>query len=168
MNNFEVCLAHVLKSEGGYVNNPSDPGGETNLGVTRKVWQDWVGRELQNDEMRDLTPDLVAPLYKARYWDAIQGDLLPNGVDLCVFDCAVNSGISRAVRFIQYASGAIEDGEMGQNTLELINSQNTVALIKDFCSQREMFYKNLSTFTVFGKGWMERLDRVEEDSLKMV
>jgi lysozyme family protein len=167
MNNFDACLAHVLQSEGGYVNNPADPGGETNLGVTRKVWEDWVKRELFDDEMRHLTPEMVGPLYKAKYWDAICGDSLPAGVDLCVFDCAVNGGVSRAARFIQHSAGAVEDGEIGHDTLELIKSRSPVALIRDFCAQREMHYKSLPTFADFGKGWMSRLDRVEEDAIKM-
>ena len=85
--NWEDCLSHILKSEGGYVNHPQDPGGETNLGVTRRVWQDWVKREVADGEMRTLTPEMVSPLYKARYWDAVKGDDLPSGLDLCVFDC---------------------------------------------------------------------------------
>ena len=166
--NFEQCLAHVLKSEGGYVNNPKDPGGETNLGVTRRVWQSWVKRDLTDDEMHQLTPEMVAPLYWAKYWDAIQGDLLPDGVDLCVFDCAVNCGVSRAVRFLQHSVGAVEDGVMGPDTLARVTRSLPNKLIADFCAQREMFYKGLPTFGDFGKGWMARLDRVEDDSRDMV
>jgi lysozyme family protein len=166
--NFDECLAHVLESEGGYVNNPADPGGETNLGVTRRVWQDWVKRELFDDEMRHLTPELVAPLYKAKYWDAVHGDDLPAGLDLCVFDCAVNAGVSRAVRFVQHSVGAVEDGVMGHDTMDLIKAKNPTATIADFCAQRELHYKSLPTFATFGKGWMARLDRVEDESRGMV
>jgi lysozyme family protein len=166
--NFDECLAHVLESEGGYVNNPADPGGETNLGVTKRVWQDWVKRELFDDEMRHLTPELVAPLYKAKYWDAIHGDDLPSGLDLCVFDCAVNAGVSRAVRFIQRSVGAVDDGAIGPKTMELIQAKNATVLIADFCAQRELHYKSLPTFATFGKGWMARLDRVEDESWGMV
>ena len=166
--NFEECLAHILRSEGGYVNHPQDPGGETNLGVTRRVWQDWVKRELHDDEMRHLTPELVGPLYKARYWDAVHGDVLPAGLDLCVFDCAVNAGVSRAARFLQHAVGAVEDGVLGPKTLALIQEKNPATLIADFCDQREAHYKSLPTFATFGKGWMARLDRVEDESKGMV
>ena len=166
--NFDECLAHVLESEGGYVNNPADPGGETNLGVTRRVWQEWVKRELHDDEMRHLTPEMVAPLYRQKYWDAIQGDLLPSGLDLCLFDSAVNVGVSRAVRFLQHSVGAVEDGALGPKTLELVNAKSPTALIADFCAQRELHYKSLPTFGTFGKGWMARLDRVEDESRGMV
>ena len=166
--NFDECLAHVLESEGGYVNNPQDPGGETNLGVTKRVWQDWVKRELHDDEMRHLTPEMVGPLYRQKYWDAIQGDVLPSGLDLCLFDSAVNVGVSRAVRFVQRSVGAVEDGEMGPQSLDLVKAKNTTVLIADVCAQREMHYKSLPTFGTFGKGWMARLDRVEDESRGMV
>ena len=165
--NWEDCLSHILKSEGGYVNHPQDPGGETNLGVTRRVWQDWVKREVADGEMRTLTPEMVAPLYKKKYWDAVKGDDLPSGLDLCVFDCAVNAGVSRAAKFLQRSVGAVEDGVLGPKTLELVNSKNVTALIADFCAQREMHYKSLPTFSTFGKGWMARLDRVEDESREM-
>ena len=165
--NFDECLEHVLQSEGGYVNNPADPGGETNLGVTKRVWQDWVKRDLFDDEMRHLTPDLVAPLYKSRYWDAVDGDSLPAGLDLCVFDCAVNAGITRAVKFLQHSVQAVEDGVMGAKTLELVLKNKPTALIADFCAQRELHYRSLPTFATFGKGWLARLDRVEDESKNM-
>ena len=166
--NFDKCLSHILKSEGGYVNNPADPGGETNLGVTRRVWQEWVKRDLYADEMHHLTPDMVAPLYRQKYWDAIHGDDLPTGLDLCVFDCAVNAGVGRATKFLQHSVSAIQDGVFGPKTLALVKEKDPTALIADFCAQRELHYKSLPTFTTFGKGWMARLDRVEDDSREMV
>jgi lysozyme family protein len=132
-----------------------------------KRWQDWVKRELHDDEMRHLTPEMVGPLYKARYWDAIHGDELPSGLDLCVFDCAVNCGVSRAVRFLQHSVGAVEDEVMGPDTLARVTKSLPNKLIADFCAQREMFYKGLPTFGDFGKGWMARLDRVEDEAREM-
>ena len=99
--NFERALAAVLHHEGGFVNHPSDPGGMTNLGCTKKVWEEWVGHEVDEKAMRALTPADVAPLYKAKYWDKIKGDELPDGVDYVVFDCAINSGPGRAIKFLQ-------------------------------------------------------------------
>jgi lysozyme family protein len=72
--NFDSALEAVLHHEGGFVNHPRDPGGMTNLGVTKRVWEEWVGHEVDEATMRGLTPDLVAPLYKARYWDKVRGD----------------------------------------------------------------------------------------------
>ena len=82
--NFEKCLEMVLHHEGGYVNHPKDPGGMTNLGVTKRVWDDWTGGDADEDEMRGLTPEDVGPLYKKNYWDRVKGDDLPSGLDLCV------------------------------------------------------------------------------------
>jgi lysozyme family protein len=82
--NFDECLSMLLKHEGGYVNHPRDPGGETNLGVTRKVWEEWIGKPAGKDAMKALTVKDVAPLYKKLYWDKVKGDDLPSGVDWAV------------------------------------------------------------------------------------
>ena len=84
--NFEQCLALVLRTEGGYVNNHDDPGGVTNLGVTKATWEAYVRRSVSDEEMANLGPLEVAPLYKQKYWDAVSGDDLPEGVDYCVFE----------------------------------------------------------------------------------
>lgn len=167
-DNFPECLEHVLKSEGGFSNHKEDPGGMTNLGVTKKVWEEWVGHPVTEQDMRSLTHEQVAPLYKKRYWDAVRGDDLPTGVDLCVFDCAVNAGVTRAIRFLQQTIGVEKDGIIGPKTLEAVAETNPVVIIRDFCAQREFHYKSLQTFPVFGKGWMARLDRVEEDSINLL
>ena len=99
--NFEQCLAMVLKHEGGFVNHPKDPGGMTNLGVTRKVWEEWVGHSVDELTMRSLGPEDVAPLYRKNYWDKCRCDDLPHGVDFAVFDLAINSGTGRASKFLQ-------------------------------------------------------------------
>lgn len=165
--NFAECLDHVLKSEGGFSNHRDDPGGMTNLGVTKRVWEEWVGRQVSEDEMKGLTREAVTELYKKRYWDAVHGDSLPSGVDLCVFDCAVNAGVSRAIRFLQHAVKVTQDGIIGPATLKAIEETPPIAIIADFCAQREFHYKSLQTFPVFGKGWMARLDRVEDESRGM-
>ena len=90
-NNFESCLKNLLKHEGGFVNHPKDPGGMTNLGVTKAVYEAWVGHEVTEKTMRELTTEAVAPLYRKKYWDACRADELVSGLDYVVFDCAVNS-----------------------------------------------------------------------------
>ena len=91
--NFEAALAHLLSPdiEGGFSNHPDDPGGITNLGVTLRTWEEWVGRPVTEKEMRELTPAKVAPLYKKKYWDRVLGDELPSGLDALVFDTAAVS-----------------------------------------------------------------------------
>jgi lysozyme family protein len=167
IENFDACLAHLLKHEGGYVNHPSDPGGRTNLGVTQKVWEDWVGRPSSEIEMKALTPDKVNPLYKDMYWDQIKGDRLPSGVDYCVLDAAVNSGVYRAGKWLQQTVGAKVDGGIGEQTLNLVRLTDSQNIINKFCSFRLEFLKALSTWPTFGKGWERRVHEVQISSIEM-
>jgi lysozyme family protein len=163
-HNWDEALKHIFHWEGGYVNHKDDPGGRTNLGVTQRVWEDWTGKPATEADMRGLTLEMVSPLYKKRYWDAIRGDELPSGVDICVVDCAVNAGPGRAARFLQQAVGATVDGQIGPKTLAAVTAMPADELIEKFCDLREAHYKSLSTFATFGKGWMRRLDSVEAES----
>ena len=166
-HNWDEAIKHILKWEGGYVNHPSDPGGRTNLGVTQRVWEEWTGKPATEADMRGLTIEMVSPLYKKRYWDAVRGDDLPSGVDLCVFDCAVNAGVGRASRFLQQAVGVVADGAIGPKTLEAVTKMSVDEIIEKLCDLREAHYKSLSTFATFGKGWMRRLDGIEAESKHM-
>ena len=162
--NFDVALKALLKHEGGYVNHPADPGGMTNLGVTKRVWEEFVGHEVDEQTMRGLTPELVAPLYKKRYWDAVRGDDLPSGVDIAVFDCAVNSGVGRASKFLQKAVGVADDGKIGPATLRAVASKNPKELVVTLSDQRQKFLESLPTFATFGKGWSRRVAEVRQQS----
>ena len=165
--NFVDALIHVLKHEGGYVNHPADPGGMTNLGVTRAVWEEWVGRESNEKEMRSLTPEMVAPLYRRKYWDKIQGDSLPDGVDYAVFDMAVNSGPGRAAKFLQELVGAKPDGAIGPMTLTAVNKKDPKELVTAYNAKRQAFLESLPTFATFGKGWSTRVAGVNTEALAM-
>jgi lysozyme family protein len=164
---FEPALAALLKHEGGYVNHPKDPGGMTNLGVTKRVWEAYIGKEVTEDDMRNLTPYVVAPLYKTRYWDAVKGDELPAGVDMCVFDCAVNSGAGRAIRLLQKVVGVKDDGVIGPATLNAVRSKAVQDVIEGFSDHRQKFLESLPTFGDFGKGWTRRVVEVEDQSKRM-
>ena len=163
-HNWDEALRHILKYEGGYVNHPADPGGMTNLGVTKRVWEEWTGKPATEADMRALTPEMVGPLYKTRYWDAVRGDDLPSGVDLCVFDCAVNAGVGRASKFLQQAVGVTADGQIGPKTVEATTAKPADEVVAKFCDLREAHYKSLPTFATFGKGWMRRLASVESEA----
>jgi len=163
-HNWDEALRHILKYEGGYVNHPSDPGGMTNLGVTKRVWEEWTGKPATEADMRALTPEMVGPLYKTRYWDAVRADDLPAGVDLCVFDCAVNAGVGRASKFLQQAVGVTADGQIGPKTVEATTAKPADEIVAKFCDLREAHYKSLPTFSTFGKGWMRRLASVESEA----
>jgi len=160
-SNFPDAMVALLKHEGGFVNHPKDPGGMTNLGVTKKVWEEWVGHAVTEEDMRALTREKVTPLYKAKYWDKVYGDKLPHGVDLCVFDCAVNSGVSRAAKLLQRAVGVDDDGVIGNMTLTACESISPDLIIQRFSEERMAFLQALPTFATFGKGWSRRVAEVE-------
>jgi lysozyme family protein len=155
--NFKASLEHVLKSEGGYVNNPKDPGGMTNLGVTKATYEAFLGHPVTEATMRGLTPEIVAPLYEKKYWDVCKCDELPSGVDYLVFDFAVNAGPGRAVKILQKALGLPQDGIIGPQTLHNIAIMEKGELVTRFSQAKEEFYRSLPTFATFGKGWLSRV-----------
>ena len=165
--NFDECLKMLLKHEGGYVNHPSDPGGRTNLGVTQAVYEDWLGHPVTEDDMRALTPEDVAPIYKNNYWDRVRGDDLPAGVDWCAFDWAVNSGSGRPAKAIQRAVGATQDGAIGPMTLQAVADLDPDRIIESVYHTRQKFYEGLKTFETFGKGWTRRNKETLETALAM-
>lgn len=168
LSSFNHALILLLKHEGGYVNHPSDPGGMTNLGVTAKVWESWVGHPVDEKQMRALTPDDVAPLYKRKYWDACRADELVRGLDYAVFDCAVNSGVGRAVKLLQGCVGVAVDGGIGPATMAAVKQADPTSLIEDFCDARLNFLRALPTWSTFGKGWERRVNEVKEEALRML
>ena len=166
--NYDKCLETILHHEGGYVNHPKDPGGETNLGVTKRVYLEHGGTK----NMKDLLVEDVAPIYKKGYWDKMKGDELPNGLDLCVFDFGVNAGPGRSAKYLQTMIGTVADGGIGPNTLaklaEYVEKHGIEKCIEDFQSARQDYYEKLSTFATFGNGWTRRVDETTELAMSMV
>ena len=167
-DNFDEALKAVLHHEGGYVNHPSDPGGMTNLGCTKRVWEEWCGHEVDEKAMRALTPADVAPLYKVKYWDKIKGDDLPAGVDYVVFDAAINSGPGRAAKWLQSCVGVEPDGGIGPKTLAAVAAFDAKTLVDDYAKRRLSFLMDLPTWPTFGKGWGRRVEEVRKAGLEMV
>ena len=166
--NFDKSLAAVLVHEGGYVFNPKDPGGETNLGCTKAVWEEHCGHPVDTKTMKALTPADVGPLYKNKYWDKVKGDDLPSGVDYVVFDAAINSGAGRATKWLQACVGVEPDGGIGPKTLAAVQAFNPEQLIKDYSKRRLSFLSDLSTWETFGRGWAKRVAEVEDVGLKLL
>ena len=160
----------MLEHEGGYVHHEKDPGGRTNHGVTQRVWEEWVGHEVDEKQMRALTHEMVAPLYKRKYWDAVRADDLVAGIDYCVFDVAVNSGPGRAIKFLQSCVGVTADGGFGPATLAAVkkSEEDPARLIELYCAKRLEFLQSLKTFETFGKGWSRRVQEVKDKALKML
>ena len=167
-SNYDKCLKTILHHEGGYVNHPKDPGGETNLGVTKRVYQEHGGTK----DMKDLLVEDVAPIYKKGYWDKMKGDDLPGGLDLCVFDFGVNAGPGRAAKFLQSMIGTTVDGGIGPNTLakvdEYIRENGEHESVKKYQEMRQKYYEQLSTFDTFGKGWTRRVEETTKLALDII
>lgn len=166
-DNWDAALKHLLAEEGGYVNHPKDPGGRTNLGVTQRVWEEWVGHPVDEATMQNLKPADVAPLYRRKYWDTIRGDDLPAGVDLAVFDAAVNSGPFRAASWLQEVVGAKPDGAIGPATLAALKRWLARDVVDLFNAKRLSFLQRLDNWATFGRGWGARVHRVSYASRKM-
>lgn len=158
--NWPKCFAAVLQHEGGFVNHPRDPGGMTNLGVTRNVWGNWIGKQPTEAQMRALSALDVEPLYRNRYWNTIRGDELPSGVDYVVFDAAVNSGPVRAIKWLQACVDVPVDGKLGDQTLDAVFAANKGDLVDEYCDRRLAFLVSLPIWRTFGKGWKRRVTEV--------
>lgn len=173
MMNFDRCLKFTLRWEGGYVNHPLDPGGPTNMGITQKTYEQWVGHKVTPTDIALLTEENIQPIYKELYWNKVSGDSLPNGIDLLAFDFAVNSGPSRAVMELQkiYDGGLSVDGIIGPITLATVKEDyeyDPKELIDDYCDQRMIFLQSLATFSTFGRGWTKRVEAARKEAKRMV
>ena len=166
-DNFDHALQLVLVHEGGFSNHPQDPGGATMKGVTLAVFQRFFGADKGVDDLRNITNDQLAQVYRTGYWDVCQGDQLPVGVDYATFDLAVNSGPGRAARFLQSALGLAPSGPISQSNIDSIAGHSSVALINSVCDQRLAFLQSLKTFPTFGKGWTRRVAGVRQQALDM-
>ena len=166
--NYDKCLETILHHEGGYVNHPKDPGGETNLGVTKRVYQEHGGTK----DMKDLLVEDVAPIYKKGYWDKMKCDDIPSGLDLCLFDFGVNAGPGRAAKFLQSMIGTTVDGGIGPNTLakleEYVRENGEHEAVNKYQEMRQKYYENLSTFATFGRGWTRRVEETTKLALDLI
>ena len=146
---FPKMVERVLSHEGGYVNHPKDPGGETNWGIAK--------RSYPNVNIRTLTREGAIAIYRRDFWDRVQGDKLPPALAFQAFDAAVNHGIGNAVRWLQRAACVADDGVIGPVTLAAIRKADAADLVLRFNAVRLEFYAKLSTFPTFGRGWTRRV-----------
>lgn len=142
--------------EGGYSNNPADPGGETMYGVTARVARahGYAG------EMRDLPLAKAQEIYKQSYWDTVRADELPDAVRFDAFDAAVNSGPAQSIKFLQQAcgfTGQAVDGKLGPKTLAAIHAMDPQLFDKRNAGYRLLFMVDLKTWPTFARGWARRI-----------
>jgi lysozyme family protein len=162
---FARALPRVLAHEGGYVNDPHDPGGATNRGITFRVYDAYRTRKgLPTRDVRAIAAAEVSEIYRLQYWDAVQGDALPPGLDYVLFDGAVNSGPAQSIKWLQRALGNVAvDGQIGQATLAAVMAHGRPAeLIDKVCDRRLAFLQALKTWPRFGKGWRARVEGVRK------
>jgi lysozyme family protein len=167
-DNFDASFALVIKSEGGRVDDPQDPGGRTNFGITQATFNAWLSQHgSSHRDVFNITPDEVKAIYRAEYWAAVRGDDLPAGLDYAAFDFAVNSGVARAAIYLQDIVGAAPDGKIGPVTLKAIAAESPLHLITKLSALRLNFLKRLSTWKRFGRGWEARVNAVEASAIRM-
>ena len=151
--NFDEAFDTLLGHEGGYSNHPSDPGGETMWGITRKV----AIQEGYQGDMHVLPREFAKDVYRRRYWDAVMAERLPESLRYTVFDAAVNSGPHQAIRWLQRALDVGEDGVMGPLTLHALRDASGLKMAVLFNAERLDFLTSLPTWGSFGRGWARRI-----------
>jgi lysozyme family protein len=161
MSNFTKCLPPLLKHEGGNDDDPRDPGGRTSRGILQREWNVWrASHPGLPPDVWEAPQDQIEAIYKQKYWDVLQCDELPSGVDYAVFDYGVNSGNSRAAKVLQRCVGADVDGEIGPLTISATLRVNPKTLVGQICDERLAFLKGLPTWPTFGGGWSRRVSEV--------
>ena len=150
----------TFQYEGGYVNDPDDPGGCTNMGITIHTLEAWRGEPVDCVDVANLTKLEAQLIYATNYWAPIWGNSLPVGVNTQVYDWGVNSGPSTSVKHLQKLVGTAQDGIMGPNTLDMTKKYCEVAstktLILELQEERQTYYESLANFPKYGNGWTSR------------
>lgn len=173
-SNFPKILKEVLKHEGGWADNPKDPGGATMKGVTLATFRKRVKANATKADLRNITDEQLATVYRRGYWDEVHGAELPSGLDFAMMDYGVNSGPGRANKELQGILGVVVDGRLGPETMAAVGKANTEALINELCDRRLAFMRRIknkktgeSLWKTFHKGWSSRVADVRKQSLLM-
>jgi lysozyme family protein len=171
MSNFIKAVNKVLEHEGGFVNHPDDKGGATNWGITQKVYEQFLGRPVSINDIKNMPIDNAKSIYKSNYWDAVKGDYIKSYAKaFMLFDQAVNRGPRSAIKQAQRVSGTTPDGAIGPKTLEAINKMPEKSFIDNFITESESFYRGLvasnPSQSVFLKGWLNRVESLQDYAYK--
>jgi lysozyme family protein len=164
---YPEAIRRLLASEGGYVNHPSDPGGPTNFGITIADYRRYVKPDATAADVRAMKVEDAKAIYRAKYWQAMRCDDLPDGVDYCVFDYAVNSGTGRVPKVLQRVLAINVTGRVDDATLAAARNREARGLIQSICDERLRFLQGLKTWPVFGKGWSKRVGEVRVGALAL-
>lgn len=170
LSDFERAHEFVARWEGGFVDDPQDPGGATKWGITIRTLIA-KGLDLNNDgavnrkDIHDMTPEQALSIYRIDYWERARCPELPFPVALVHYDAAVNQGVSRAVRFLQQAVRVRVDGVIGPVTLAAVRRAEVRGLVTEYCARRAVHYSSLAIVTRFGLGWFRRLFDAQAEAL---
>lgn len=165
--NFDASLAFTLGEEGGWSDNPRDPGRATMKGVTFATFLCWYpGASV--DDLRAITDDQVKTIYRRGYWLPVHGDNLPSGVDLSVFDFGVNAGPDRSIRELQHALGVASDGVLGPISMAALTKASPSEVIAKLAGMQKSYYMSLPEFDEFGDGWLARTERRAKAAMGVV
>jgi lysozyme family protein len=149
MTDFDKAFENVIGVEGSYVNDKNDPGGETYYGISQRAYPE--------ENIADMTMERAKFLYKRDYWDKVHGDQLPSGLNHLVFDCAVNQGVTNAIKLLQKSLGVAQDGICGKDTLSAAQKRYSKELCAIFMADRALRYMGTAQADHFLRGWLKRL-----------
>lgn len=155
---FDDAFRKLLGVEGDYSDHPADPGGKTRYGVTESV----ARAAGYTGDMKALPVDLAQAIYRRMYWDSVRADDLPPSLRYAVFDAAVNSGVKQAVKWLQRAIGATDDGIVGPKTITMARAAQPDSVMRRMLAQRLVFMTDLKTWPTFGRGWSRRIAEILE------
>ncbi|EFG37797.1 hypothetical protein BAZG_01128 [Brucella sp. NVSL 07-0026] len=165
--NFQTVMPYIFSEEGGYADNPAGPGGATNMGITINTLSAWEGRQVSPQDVKELTQATATQIYQVEFWNKIDGNDLPSGVDYALFDFAVNSGPGRAAKTLQKILAMPEDGIIGAQTVAAAAARSPEGIINALCDARAAWLRGLSTAATFGNGWLARVERVRARALAL-
>lgn len=172
--NFPIILEkQVFPWEGGYVDHPRDPGGATNMGITihtmraLKMDLDNDG-DIDKDDVKKITVKIATGIYKKRYWDPVEGDRAPSGLDAVLLDGAINSGPRASVRWFQRAAGLTPDGILGPITRRAISNVNPREAVLRTIEERLKSVRQFRNYDTFGKGWENRIEHLRQFALTLL
>ena len=167
MNRIDECLKFVLKWEGGFSDDPDDPGGATNCGIIQETYDKYrKGKSLPVQSVQKITKDECVEIYRKSYWNAVKADTIPAPLDLVMFDSGVNNGVRTSIKWLQTSVGAAADGDWGAKTdkaiAEYIEDHGALKLAQQVLNFRESRYRSLVVknpkLKKFLKGWMNRIN----------
>lgn len=157
---FGYAVERVLKREKGYVDDPNDNGGATNLGITISTLSQYRGRSCTKEDVRNLTVEEAKLIYKKFYWDAVRADEFNPAIAFILFDGAVQHGPVDSIKLVQRSMKLTPDGVIGPMTFAALRRGNVHETIENALAERALYYSRLSDWVHFGKGWMRRLMEV--------